>query len=249
MKNIKFHLFTATVSCATLLLAPVIASAKKTDMISVKADVVEIGGSLTSTKGFSWYNIVDFAEGEIPGLFMIGQFQRKTALQTKLQLMESEGRAQTLSNPTIVVNNGQEANISVGGSIPMPNAGENGSVSTALVEYGVKLTVLPTIIPERNRVINASVQIEVSNPDYSNVIVIGAGQYPSFLKRTILTHVELNSGETLVIGGLKSSRRNIAEGRVPFLGKLPLIGLLFKTKTVIEDQRSLFLFLTVELVE
>ena len=61
--------------------------------------------------------------------------------------------------------------------------------------------------------------------------------------------MELNSGETLVIGGLKSSNRNVSETRVPILGHIPLIGLLFKYKDVTEEQRSLFLFITVEVVE
>ena len=79
--------------------------------------------------------------------------------------------------------------------------------------------------------------------------MIGTSTSYSILERLVQTHVELNSGETLVIGGLKSSSRNVSEDRVPFLGKLPLIGMFFKSKDVTEDQRSLFLFVTVEVVE
>lgn len=222
--------------------------AKKTDMISVSADIVEISGSLQSTKGFSWYNIIEFAENEIPGIFTLGEFQRRTALSTRLQLMESEGKAQILSNPKVVTKNGKTATISVGGEIPMPVVNSQG-VGSEMAKYGVKLTVMPTIIPERGKVIDLQVDLTISTPDYSKVVVIGGGTYPSFNERVINTNVELNSGETLVIGGLKSSTRNVSEGRTPFLGRIPLIGLLFTSKDVVEEQRSLFLFLTVEVVE
>ncbi len=247
MKNNKFKITSLGLISAMLLFAQC-AQAKKTDMISVSADIVEIAGSLQSNKGFSWYNIIDFAESEIPGLFQIGEFQRKTALSTRLTLMETEGKAQILSNPKVVTKNGKEATISVGGQVPMPTVGQAG-VGSELVQYGVKLSVLPTIIPERGKIIDLQVNLEISTPDYSKTVVIGGGTYPSFNQRTVSTNVELNSGETLVIGGLKSSQRNISEGRVPFLGKIPLIGLLFKNRDVQEDQRSLFLFLTVEVVE
>lgn len=104
-------------------------------------------------------------------------------------------------------------------------------------------------MPERNNLIDLQVQLEVSTVDYSRTVVIGTATAPSFTNRNVETHVEINSGETLVIGGLKNSARNVSEDRVPFLGKIPLIGLLFKNKDVTEEQRSLFLFITVEIVE
>ncbi|WP_428898238.1 pilus assembly protein CpaC [Parelusimicrobium proximum] len=233
---------------AVLLTLPCISQAKKTDLISVSADIVEISGSIQSNKGFAWINTVDFAEADIPGILSVGSFQRKTALSTKLNLMESEGKAQILSNPKVVAKSGEQAEISVGGQIPMPTVNNQG-VGTELANYGVRLSVRPTMIPERGKIIHLQVNLEVSTPDYSRVVSIGTGTVPSFNNRTMNTVVELNSGETLVIGGLKSSNRNVAEGRVPFLGKIPLIGLLFKSRDVSEDQRSLFLFVTVEVVE
>ena len=125
----------------------------------------------------------------------------------------------------------------------------NQGVGSQLEEYGILLNVLPTIMPERNNLIDLQVQLEVSTVDYSRTVVIGTATAPSFTNRNVETHVEINSGETLVIGGLKNSARNVSEDRVPFLGKIPLIGLLFKNKDVTEEQRSLFLFITVEIVE
>ena len=243
--------FITKVSLAVLLgvaLLPCAAHAKKTRLVAVSADVVEIGGTLQNVKGFAWNQLFDFEEATIPGILSLGEFERKTAVTTRLRLMETEGRAQVLSNPKIVTSSGNSAKISVGGKVPIPVVNNQG-VGSQMEDYGILLNVLPTIIPERNNIIDLQVQLSVSTVDYSRTVVIGTASAPSFTNREVETHVELNSGETLVIGGLKSSARNVAEDRVPFLGRLPLIGLFFKTKDVTEEQRSLFLFITVEVVE
>ncbi len=243
--------FITKVSLAVLLagvLGIMPAHAKKTRLVAVSADVVEIGGTMQSVKGFAWNQLFDFEEAEIPGILSLGEFQRKTAVTTRLRLMETEGRAQVLSNPKIVTSSGSSAKISVGGKVPIPVVNNQG-VGSQMEDYGILLNVLPTIIPERNNIIDLQVQLAVSTVDYSRTVVIGTATAPSFTNRDVETHVELNSGETLVIGGLKSSARNVSEDRVPFLGRLPLIGLLFKSKDVTEEQRSLFLFITVEIVE
>lgn len=243
--------FIAKISLLALLssvLLPATAQAKKTRLVAVSADVVEISGTMQNVKGFAWNQLFDFEEASIPGILSLGEFQRKTAVTTRLRLMETEGRAQVLSNPKIVTSSGNSAKISVGGKVPIPVVNNQG-VGSQMEDYGILLNVLPTIIPERNNIIDLQVQLAVSTVDYSRTVVIGTATAPSFTNRDVETHVELNSGETLVIGGLKSSARNVSEDRVPFLGRLPLLGLLFKSKDVTEEQRSLFLFITVEIVE
>jgi type II secretory pathway component GspD/PulD (secretin) len=80
-------------------------------------------------------------------------------------------------------------------------------------------------------------------------VQVGNTAVPSIVTRQIQTAVEIKSGETLVIGGLKSSTKNIAKSKVPFLGSIPILGLLFTTTTTVEEQKSLFLFITMEIVK
>ncbi len=248
MKNNKILSKGLILTLAALALPLCADAAKKTDLVSVSADIVEISGSLSTSKGFSWNQYLDFSESEIPGIFSIGEFERKSLLETRLKLMETEGKAQILSNPKVIARSNTSANFSAGGSIPYPKV-ENQVAGVEFKDYGVKLDVMPTIIPERDKIIIVQMEIELSNPDYSKPIVINGTSVPSLTKRFLRSEVELNSGETLVIGGLKSSSRSVAEDRVPILGKIPLIGLLFRTKEITEEQRSLFLFITVEIVE
>ena len=222
--------------------------AKKTDLVAVSADIVEISGSLSTSKGFAWNQLLDFQEKNIPGVFSIGEFERKSLLSTRLKLMETEGKAQVLSNPKVMARSNTSASFWAGGEIPFPVV-QNNSAGVELKPYGVKLDVLPTIIPERNKVIIVQLEIELSNPNYATPIVINGTSVPTIHSRKLRTEVELNSGETLVIGGLKSSNRSISEDRVPILGNIPLLGAFFRTRSVEEDQRSLFLFITVEIVE
>ncbi|MEA3306268.1 MAG: type II and III secretion system protein family protein, partial [Elusimicrobiota bacterium] len=92
-------------------------------------------------------------------------------------------------------------------------------------------------------------QLEVSNPDYSRPVSVSGTTIPSMITRQIQTEVELKNGDTLVIGGLKKSTRNISKNRVPVLGSIPLIGRLFSSTDIVEEQSSLFLFVTFEIIK
>jgi pilus assembly protein CpaC len=217
-------------------------------MIAVSADIVEISGSVQKTAGFGWNQMLDFGEKNIPGVLTIGDFARQTQLKTSLKLLETEGKAQLLSNPKVVVKSGQQANFTVGGEIPIPYSNNQG-VGAEFKKFGVILQVLPVVIPGKENKVDVQVALEVSNPDYSKPVVVSNTTIPSMITRQLQTEVELKPGETLVLGGLKKSTRNVSVSRVPILGSIPIIGALFRTKDVVEDQSSLFLFLTFELIK
>lgn len=221
-------------------------------MIAVSADIVEISGSVSKDVGFSWAPFttgINFAEKTpIPGIIKLGDFERTTALQTSLKLLETEGKAQLLSNPKVITKAGEQANFVVGGDQPYPVTNNQG-VGVEFKKFGVILNILPAVNPNKKDSIDAQMQIEVSNPDFSKPVTVGNTTVPSIVTRQVQTRVEIKSGETLVIGGLKSSNKNITKTRVPFFGRLPLIGALFTTTSVVEEQKSLFLFVTFEIVK
>lgn len=221
-------------------------------LIAVSADIVEISGSVQRDIGFAWTPFqagINFAEKTIPGIYHLGDFARQTQLQTQLKMLETEGKAQLLSNPKVVVQAQSQANFVVGGEIPYPSANGNGTVTADFKKFGVILNIVPVINPNKKDTIRAELQLEVSNVDFSKPVQVGNTAVPSIVTRQIQTAVEIKSGETLVIGGLKSSTKNIAKSKVPFLGSIPILGLLFTTTTTIEEQKSLFLFITMEIVK
>ncbi len=240
---------------ALLALLAAKASAQPEDsLIAVSADIVEISGSYEKDLGFSWTPFqagVNFAEKAIPtgAIFKVGDFARTTQLQTSLKLLETEGKAQLLSNPKVIVQAQSQANFVVGGEQPYPTANGNGTVTTDFKKFGVIMNIVPVINPNKKDTIRAELQLEVSNVDFSKTVAVGNTSVPSVVTRQIQTAVEVKSGETLVIGGLKSSTKNSAKTKIPYLGSIPLIGLLFTQTTVTETQESLFLFITMEIVK
>lgn len=224
------------------------AQTPSTKMVAVSADIVEISGSIQKTRGFSWNQFFDFTEKSVPGIITLGDFERKTQLTASLKLLETEGKAQLLSNPKVITKSGTQANFTVGGEIPVPYSNNQG-VGAEFKKFGVILNVLPVVLEEKKDTVDVQIQLEVSNPDYSKPVVASGTTIPSMITRQIQTEVELKSGETLVIGGLKRSSRNISKNRVPILGSLPLIGTLFSSTDVVEEQSSLFLFVTFDIIK
>ena len=223
-------------------------------LIAVSADIVEIAGSYEKDLGFAWTPFqagVNFAEKAIPAgaIFQIGDFARTTQLNTSLKLLETEGKAQLLSNPKVIVIAGSQAHILVGGKEPYPTANGNGTVTTDMQPFGVKMDIVPQINPNKKDTIRAELALEISNLDFSKTVQVGNTAVPSIVSREMQTSVEVKSGETLVLGGLKSSQKNSSKSRIPFLGSIPFIGVLFTQTTVTETQESLFLFITMEIVK
>ena len=232
----------------SVLALPAIAAAEATQMVAVSADIVEISGSIQKTRGFSWNQFFDFSEKSIPGIITVGDFERKTQLTASLKLLETEGKAQLLSNPKVITKSGTQANFTVGGEIPVPYSNNQG-VGAEFKKFGVILVVLPVVLTDKNDTVDVQIQLEVSNPDYSKPVIASGTTIPSMVTRQIQTEVELKSGETLVIGGLKRSNRNVSKNRVPILGSLPLIGALFSSTDIVEEQSSLFLFVTFDIIK
>ncbi len=230
------------------LLLPAAGAAQSTQMVAVSADIVEISGSIQKTRGFSWNQFFDFSEKSIPGIITLGDFERKTQLAASLKLLETEGKAQLLSNPKVITKSGTQANFTVGGEIPVPYSNNQG-VGAEFKKFGVILVVLPVVLTEKKDTVDVQIQLEVSNPDYSKPVVASGTTIPSMITRQIQTEVEIKSGETLVIGGLKRSSRNVSKNRVPILGSLPLIGVLFSSTDIVEEQSSLFLFVTFDIIK
>ncbi|MFH1726340.1 MAG: type II and III secretion system protein [Elusimicrobiota bacterium] len=221
-------------------------------MIAVSADIVEISGSVSKDMGFNWAPFttgINFAEkSPIPGIIRVGDFERLTQLQASLKLLETEGKAQLLSNPKLITKNATQANFVVGGDQPFPVTNNQG-VGVEFKKFGVILNILPVVNPNKKDYINAQLQLEVSNPDFSKPVTVGNTTVPSIVTRQIQTEVEIKNEETIVIGGLKQSSKNITKTRVPLLGHIPLLGALFTTTSTIEEQKSLFLFVTFEIVK
>ncbi len=166
-----------------------------------------------------------------------------------INALVQSNEAKVLAQPNLLVNDGDEASILVGGEVPIPVPQTSGGATAITIEYkpfGVKLDVKPEIVGE-NR-INLLVTPEVSDIDPSVSVVVAGLSIPGFRTRRESTTTEMISGDTLAIGGLIQSTVSKVINKVPVLGDIPILGQLFRSKEFQTGESELVIFVTPEIV-
>jgi pilus assembly protein CpaC len=152
-----------------------------------------------------------------------------------------------LAEPTVVATHGRPARFNVGGRVPYLVPTGNGSITVQYEEYGTAVDFLPFIVgPGRIRL---EVRPEVTEPDDSRSITASGIQVTAFSQRYVETAVELQAGQTFAIAGLLQSRTEGITRATPFLGELPLIGMLFRRVREERNDIELLITVTPEIVE
>jgi pilus assembly protein CpaC len=166
------------------------------------------------------------------------------AIDWAFSMLESEGIARSLANPTLSVLSGEVALFEVGGRIPIDQSfgtqvGIQGVFNTTrFVEFGVNLAVRPLV--GKDDFITIDFAPEVSTPDalLTQLLVESTGRNQStfaFESRLLKTSSRLLDGQTLLVGGLSQSSRSDEDKKTPWLSDLPLVGLLFQGLTYTDD--------------
>lgn len=165
-----------------------------------------------------------------------------------LNAMESSGFAYTLARPSLVALSGQSASFLAGGEfpVPVPN-GEGNGISITYKEYGVRLTLTPTVVG-RDR-IALKVAPEVSELDFTNGVTIAGTTVPALNVRRTDTSVSLADGESFVISGLINTSNIAQVDKFPGLGDIPIIGALFRSSQINREERELLMVVTPHLVQ
>jgi len=173
-----------------------------------------------------------------------------TNFLSTFRMLEENGAVKTLASPTLVAASGDSANFLAGGEFPVPiakSATENAiTVTIEWKEYGIKLKAIPTVLDGGR--IRLYVAPEVSAPDYQYAVLLNGYVIPGITTRRTGTTVELNSGDVLVIGGVKSHERRQTVKKFPILGDIPLVNLLFKYKKTELLERDLVIAVSPSLV-
>lgn len=167
-------------------------------------------------------------------------------LFSDLSMLQSDGLARVLAEPTLVALSGQSASFLAGGELPIPEPQGLGTVAIVYKPYGVGLTLTPTVLaPDR---IALKVAPEASELDYTNEIVISGVSVPAITTRRADTTVELGDGETFVIGGLVSQDITSQMNKIPLLGDIPIIGAFFRDMQYSRQDKELVIMVTPHLV-
>ncbi len=166
-----------------------------------------------------------------------------------LDLLQEEGLAKILAEPTVVARSGESASFLVGGEVPIPIAqgGAFGSITVMFKKFGVGVNFTPTVLSSDR--IHLEVEPEVSEPDFSFGTTISGFTVPAFSTRRAATAVELGDGQSFAIAGLLRDDVTELVSKFPVLGDVPVLGTLFRSSQFQKKETELVLIVTPHLVK
>ncbi len=167
----------------------------------------------------------------------LGFFGIASQLTSRINFAVNSGNAVILAEPRLAVRSGGEAKFLAGGEFPISISNINGT-TIEFKEFGIKLDVKPEVDKKNN--IRADVTTEVSAIDNS----VAVDNVPGLLTRRTETQVSMKSEETLVISGLINQELSKDVQRLKFLGDIPILGALFRSKSFRDRKSELVIFIT-----
>lgn len=230
--------------------------------IMIEAKLVEVSPQHTDRLGINWSKTINaqiFDETSLPsggtrrysaelplegggityGTLSVSQFN------AVLDFLRSQTNSKLISNPRILATDNQQAEISVGTTVPIPqiNRGVGGQGDVVTFEYrdvNIALRVTPHVGADGTITLAVNPVIE----EITGEVVAGENRVPITSKREVRTVVNVRSEETIVIGGLIKENTIEKLDKVWLLGDVPLLGGLFSHKELAKQQTDLLIFIT-----
>lgn len=203
----------------------------------------------TTTQQFpapQWDNDGKFVFSDFLNLFL---FDTKNQLATVIRALQNKGLFQSLAEPNLIAENGKDASFLAGGEYPYPvvqGGGDRTAVTIVFKEFGIKLNFTPTIVGQD--LVKLKVRPEVSTLDFSNAVVLEGFRVPALSTRRTETEVELRDGQTFAIAGLMNNTVTSQMQKIPGIGDIPILGLLFRSKAAQKQQTELVVMITPQIL-
>lgn len=177
---------------------------------------------------------------------------RNLNLDTVLHALASTSNSKVLSTPIIQTMDNQEADITVGESVPVPTSQTSSLVSgngtlatsgvTSSIQYqdvAIELKVTPRINPDGY----VRMDVEQKVNDLGANVNIGGTIVPTILKREAKSSLAVEDRSTIVLGGLIQQTKSVTTTKTPFLGDIPVFGQIFKSQTNNRQRTELIIFI------
>jgi general secretion pathway protein D len=179
--------------------------------------------------------------------FKIDATNKVFALGAQLSLLESNGAAQLLSEPSVLCTNNKESSIYVGQTMSILTQGQQSTTGVSNIvnnysreDIGLTLTVQPRL--SSNNQVSLEIEVKVEDLDPSSEQI---ADRPTTTKRTVKTNAIVKNGETIILGGLIKKVSGTGQSKVPFFSEIPVLGnLLFTHDSDVERQQNVIIYLT-----
>ncbi len=243
--------------------------------INLEVLIAEVQRSVSETLGINWEVLPDiggnrslglrvgrfffdqvtggFISGVLPGGQAAGLFGStgvdpgRTTIRGLIDALATAGLATVLARPNVTAISGETASFFAGGEYPLPAGFEDGAIIFEYKKYGVLLDFVPTIV-DNGRIV-LTVRPEVSQRSETDSLTVTGIDIPVINVRRAETTVEVGNGESIVIAGLYRDQSEAVEAGVPVLKDIPLLNLLFGTRTVRSNATELIVVVTARLTD
>jgi pilus assembly protein CpaC len=182
------------------------------------------------------------------GTFIARLASNGGSLDAIIQALEKEGVVRSLAEPNLIALSGETASFLAGGEFPVPVPGSIGEPPTIQYkEFGVGLGFTPTVLADG--LISLKIVPEVSELDFSTAISVAGTSVPGLVVRRASTTVELRDGQSFAIAGLLQAEHRKSASQVPWIGRLPVLGALFRSASFQKNETDLVVIITPRLVK
>jgi len=233
--------------------------------VMLEVRVAEMSRSLTKRLGinFAYQRADEFAVSLLGGLSSIDldgvitassavtslfRFNSGNATWTGIiDALKEDGLVKILAEPTLITLSGQSANFLAGGEFPVPVPQGLGTVGIEYKPFGVGLIFTPTVLNKDK--IGIEVSPEVSELDFSTAVRVQGFVSPGISTRRASTKIELGDGQSFAIAGLLREATRASISKFPLLGDIPVLGVLFQSKSFQKSETELVIIVTPHLVK
>ena len=180
------------------------------------------------------------------GGYTIGMASPSPQVAAIVQLLDDHKLGKILAQPTLVALSGQQAEFLAGGEIPIPAPSQGGAITIEYKEFGIQLLFTPTVLA--NNVVDVNVLVEVSELDFSSATKITGIEVPGLLTRKAKSHLRIESGMTFAMAGMLSDTVTYNRTGIPGLGRIPIVGALFRSTKHVRNETEVVIYVTPRLV-
>jgi pilus assembly protein CpaC len=168
-----------------------------------------------------------------------------------IKALQQENVLQILAEPNLMTESGKEASFLAGGEFPFPilqgsTGGGFAGITIQFKEFGVRLNFTPTVTPDG--MIHMKVKPEVSSLDFTNALTISGFLIPALTTTRAESDVELKDGQSFAMAGLLDNRVTEQFDKIPWIGDVPVLGNLFKSRTLTKSKNELLIVVTPRIV-